>query len=181
MASDTASNVSRTQRLFLALWPDATVRSQLEASSRALPLLGGRLVAARNFHVTLVFLGLADSLRRACIEQAAAAVHAAPFEFELTEAQWRPRTGIVWVVGHEVPPMLNQLAASLNSAMAGCGHAAEPRPFRLHVTVARNVRRAERRRPLAPIHWRAERFCLVSSVTGPQGSEYTVERDWALR
>lgn len=168
------------QRMFLALWPNDAVRARLAATCRALELNGGRLIAAQNLHVTLVFLGAVDAARRACVETALSSVRGNAFEFALTRVEWRRRGGMVWLAAPEVPAALRELAASLNAALIPCGHRAEPRPFRLHVTAARDVRRAGRRQALAPIVWRAHDFCLVSSRLTPEGSEYSIDRRWPL-
>lgn len=168
------------QRLFIALWPDAEVRAQLVAAARPLAALGGRVIAAANAHVTLVFLGASNGARRGCIEAALAAVRGEPFEFALTRLEWRRRTGIAWLAADGVPAALQALLQALNAALQPCDYIAEARPFRLHVTLARKVRRPVTARTIAPIRWRAQDFCLVSSVLTPEGSQYTVERRWRL-
>lgn len=169
-----------SQRLFLALWPDDGVRAQLETAAQPLAGQGGRVIAAPNLHVTLVFLGAADTARRACIEAALATVRGEPFEFTLTRLEWRRRTGIAWLAADEIPAALHALLQAVNATLVPCDHVAESRPYRLHVTLARNVRRPVRAQAVAPIRWRADEFCLVSSALTPQGSRYTVERCWRL-
>lgn len=168
-----------TERLFLALWPNDQLRSQLVATRDALTFQGGRPVAADNLHVTLVFLGNQDAERRQCIEKAVSDVRAARFTFALTEVEWRRRTGILWFVGND-EPLLLALVTSLQAALTLCGHAPETRRFRPHVTLARDVRQGPRRQPIAPIHWTADDISLVSSRQGRSGSQYTVERRWPL-
>ncbi|HEX7045374.1 MAG TPA: RNA 2',3'-cyclic phosphodiesterase [Burkholderiales bacterium] len=168
-----------TQRLFVALWPDERARAAIAAAAEALALRGGRATAPRNLHATLVFLGAADAARRACIERAAAAVRGEPFELALDAVTWRRRGGLVWLTG-AVPPALAALVAQLNAELAHCGHRPEARPYRLHVTLARNARSIGRDRVVAPIRWQAQEFCLVSSRPTPAGSEYTVEARWPL-
>lgn len=169
-----------TQRLFLALWPDEAVRAQLDALCQRLPLSGGRLVAPANLHATLVFLGNVDAARRGCIERALDALRAPAFEIVLAELVWRRRGGMLWAAAAEIPAALHDLLAALNAALGSCGYQPEPRPYRLHVTLARNVRRAPRDKAIAPIRWRANEFCLVSSAVTSAGSAYTVERRWPL-
>ena len=169
----------RAKRMFLALWPDDAVRAQLVAARRALDLNDGRLVSPQNLHATLVFLGAVDPLRRACVEQAAASAGGRSFELVLAQAEWR-RGGVVWLAAAEIPAALRDLVASLNAALAACGHEPERRPYRLHVTLARDVRGRARRRAVSPIDWRAGEVCLVSSETAPDGSAYCVERRWPL-
>ena len=167
------------QRLFLALWPDAAVRAALDAARAPLNLRGGRLIPARNLHVTLVFLGTVGAGRRDCIERVLASVRGEAFAFDLTQFEWRRRSGIAWLSAAQAPPALTDLVASLNAGLAQCGHIADARPYRLHVTLARNVVQA-RTQPIAPIRWSVDSFSLVSSTPTPNGSEYAVERRWAL-
>lgn len=152
------------------------MRAQLESACRGLALAGGRLIPPENLHATLVFLGTVDAARRPCIEWVLATVPARAFEVALTELAWRRQGGIVWLAAPCVPAALEELVTALNAALGGCGHTPERRPYRLHVTVARNVRRAPRRRTIAPVQWRVSALCLVSSVPAPAGSVYTVER-----
>ncbi|MFL6623280.1 MAG: RNA 2',3'-cyclic phosphodiesterase [Sulfurifustis sp.] len=168
-----------SERLFAALWPDDTVRAALADAAGRLAL-SGRAVAPRNLHATLVFLGNVDAERRRCIEQAIDGVNAGPFQCVLTHAEWQRRSRIVWLAAEEVPPALGALVASLQSALQACGHAPERRLYRLHVTLARDVARAARRQPIAPIAWSVRDLCLVSSRLGAGGSEYEVVRRWLL-
>lgn len=56
-----------TRRLFFALWPDETLRATFaHATHKAVRASGGRLVPARNLHVTLLFLG---SVAERCIPE----------------------------------------------------------------------------------------------------------------
>jgi 2'-5' RNA ligase len=172
---------SRGERLFLGLWPPAEVRAQIASISQELPLEGGRLIVPINLHMTLAFLGDCDATRRECIELAAASVAAPAFRLNLVAIQWRRRTGIVWLTASEVPEPLTQLVASLNCALAPCGYAPDSRPFRAHVTVARNVRRLRGGQRIASIEWYVRDYCLVSSTLTPRGSDYAVVTRWPLR
>jgi 2'-5' RNA ligase len=169
-----------TERLFVALWPDDGVRAQLTQVCSRFALEGGRVIASLNLHVTLVFLGNADAERRGCIEQALGSVAAGAFDIAFTHAEWRRRTGIVWLAMDEAPAPLLALVADLRTALAACGHAPESRPYRLHLTLARDVARAPHREAIAPIRWRADTMALVSSRLTAMGSEYSVVTRWPL-
>ncbi len=174
------STPPRTERLFLGLWPPAAVRAQIASISRDLSLEGGRLIVPVNLHMTLAFLGDCDATRRECIELAAASVAAPVFRLNLAAIQWRRRTGIVWLTASDVPEPLAQLVGSLNCALVPCGHAPDSRPFRAHVTVARNVRRLRGEPCVASIEWYVRDYCLVSSTLTPRGSDYAVVKRWPL-
>jgi 2'-5' RNA ligase len=180
-ANHADSTAPRVERLFLGLWPPAEVRAQIVSISRVLSLEGGRLIVPNNLHMTLAFLGDCDATRRECIELAAASVTAPVLRLNMAAIQWRRRTGIVWLTASEVPEPLAQLVASLNCALVPCGHAPDSRPFRAHITVARNVRRLRGEPCVTSIEWYVRDYCLVSSTLTPRGSDYAVVKRWLLR
>ena len=55
--------MSKNPRLFFALWPTDAVRAELAAAAPSYSCLG-RAIAARNLHITLVFLGSVAQARR---------------------------------------------------------------------------------------------------------------------
>lgn len=169
-----------TERLFLALWPDETVRTALAALCVRADSGTGRPVPADNIHLTLVFLGSVDAERRACIEDACAAVQVPAFALTLANLHWHARRRMVWVAPVEVPARLSELVGILNSRLTRCGFVPEARPFRAHVTLARDVRRRIAQRPFDAIRWNIGEFCLVDSRPGVRGSVYTICRRWPL-
>jgi len=168
------------ERLFLALWPPPQAQSEIASIARQLAIEGGRLIAPEHLHVTLVFLGACDLARRECVEQAAASVSVSAFELHLTAVQWRRRSGIVWLTTTEVPRPLTQLVESLNGALEACGFASASRPYRTHLTIARNVSRFRGGREITAIAWRAREYCLVVSSPTSRGSQYAVVNRWPL-
>ncbi len=169
------------QRLFLALWPDESVRAQLTALARDwLRDAGGRAVEPANLHATLAFLGEIDGDQRACVERVGAGIRAPAFHARLGEVCWRPRAQIAWLEAAEVPPALNGLVADLNARLGECGFEPERRAYHLHVTLARKVRRRLRGGVIDPIDWYVDRFVLVESQLNRTGVLYQVLRSWPL-
>jgi 2'-5' RNA ligase len=170
-----------TQRLFFALWPDARLRAELER--RLPPLVAavrGKAQRPDQWHVTLEFLGGVDDERESAAWQAAERVAVAPFEvvFDALD-HWR-RPQVFCLAALDVPVPLTQLVAQLRAGLAFMGFEPETRDFRPHVTLARKVRSA-RPQPLAePLHWPADRFALVRSVSDAAGSRYEPLRWWNL-
>lgn len=168
------------QRLFFALWPDAAVRAALAQSSEQ--VLGKRVrrVPESNLHITLAFAGPVKAAVRQCLEQQAAAIRAAPFELVLEHVGHWPRPRILWAGPRHTPPALWSLVGGLNHAFEACGLALETRPWQAHITLARKISRPPPVTAIAPIHWSISDFCLVESVTGPQGSSYRILASWKL-
>ncbi len=172
---------SATQRLFLALWPPDEVRTRLAALGRErFPGVSARWVSAANLHATLIFLGALDASQRQCIEQAATAVRAPAFDVSLDRLGWFARPQVLWVGVDQTPPALLALIEGLWVAVQGCGLAPEKREYRLHLTLARKVRRRVSAGASAPIDWHVDHFVLVASHTHRTGVVYEVLRSWRL-
>jgi 2'-5' RNA ligase len=144
-------------RLFFALWPDVDAATQLASIAATLNLTSpGRLVDAKNYHVTLAFLGeVAES--------------------GLAVLEFWPPSRVVVAAAQETPPGLLGLWTQLHEA-TGLPRA----QLRAHVTLARKVVQAPVMQAMSPILWRATRFSLVRSQTGGAQSAYTVVDTWPL-
>ena len=161
-----------TQRMFFALWPDDPLRDAIQA--RVPDGHGGRPVARHNLHLTLAFIGAADTAYAECLSRAASTVEIEPFEFELTGLGCFRKPGVLWL-GDVVPrDPLVRLAQDLNTALITCGFQPEAREYRPHVTVARKLKAPVARAPIHPIRWSVDGFCLVVSRPGPDGVRYEV-------
>ncbi|MFP5348790.1 MAG: RNA 2',3'-cyclic phosphodiesterase [Gammaproteobacteria bacterium] len=168
------------ERHFLALWPNAAARTALEALRAGLAGVEGRLMPESNLHITLVFLGATNVEQRRCVERACANIAAEPMEIRLERMRYRARGGIVWIEPAVTPVALTDLVRALEAGLKTCGIALPPRPYRAHMTLARDVRRYSAPPSPAPIVWTARTFCLVRSESAPRGSRYTIEREWGL-
>jgi 2'-5' RNA ligase len=98
-------------------------------------------VATDRLHVTVRFIGEADDTRAAAIRAALAPpLGVAAFDLEIVElgafpGRGRPR--VFWAgvgAGHDE---MVQVEREVSARLAGCGVAAEDRPYRPHLTLAR--------------------------------------------
>ena len=170
----------RTQRLFFALWPDDATRQLLAKVARKYVRGRGRLVAAANIHLTLIFLGPVDRDCAACIERVADGIRAAPISLVLECLGHWPKPRIAWSGSACTPVALASLVAALGNGLADCGFASESRPYQAHVTLARKVGGRFESRTHKPIVWEAREFCLVRSLTHRDGVVYQPLKRWAL-
>jgi len=170
-----------TQRLFFALWPDSELQQRLARVAAAiLPAHVGRPVPAENLHCTLAFLGDVDADQRVCVEAAASAVRAAPFELSLDRCGFFRRPQVLWLGCLETPAALRQLVSDLGRGCAACGFPPEPRPYEVHLTIARKISHDPGRPPVMAVSWPVDRFALVQSVSEPGGVRYRPLRFWVF-
>ncbi|MCI1192911.1 RNA 2',3'-cyclic phosphodiesterase [Calidifontimicrobium sp. SYSU G02091] len=172
----TAAPPADTARLFVALWPDHRVRQAIVRwRDRWRWPHGARLVAPRDLHVTLHFLG-AVPRTRVPVLAAALAWCGEPFELGFGAVpQWGHGLAVVDVVA---PPALEALHAAIGEVLRAQALRTEARPLRPHVTLARHAAGAQP--PAAPlaVRWPVREFVLVESG-GPRGAGYHVLRRYA--
>lgn len=162
-------------RLFFALWPDDITREAIAAHRQSV----GRPVPARNWHVTLAFLGKVARERLEPLTGAAAELSAGRCTLTLDRlGHWR-RVAVTWLGASGTPTALADLHGQLTARIAGLRLPVEERPFRPHLTLARRAppRPTE---TIPPIHWPVAEFCLMASTTRPEGAEYRVLERWPL-
>ena len=123
-------------RLFIAIHFSPEVRRLLLRTIESLrgQAAGGNFTREENLHLTLAFLGETSDAAgaRAAIDAAAASA------FAITVGG-SGRFGDLWWVGVEENPALFSLASSLQDELRARGFSIEHRPFRPHITVARQV------------------------------------------
>jgi len=173
-----------TRKLFFALWPADDTRTALEAASRqALRACSGRPVPARQYHVTLAFLGdqPAAQVDRLTARVTAMASGAPPaFELVLDRfGHWR-RPRILWLGPRECPAGLTALVGQIRGELESLGISHDRRDFRAHLTLARKVGTLPELEIPSPVCWPVRDFVLVESVTAPDRPAYEVIHRFAL-
>lgn len=174
-----ATEPGSRQRLFLALWPDDDARERLRVLGEQ-HVDSGRRTRPENLHATLVFLGAVDADTRACVERVAGSIDGQAFSVTFDGLEHRPRQAIVWAAASHVPTALARLVEQLRAGLTQCGFQPERRPYHLHVTLARKVRRRQTAVAIDPIVWHIGNFVLVESHTYASGASYQVLRSWPL-
>lgn len=126
-------------RLFIGIAPDGAARRALCQTAQALqPAAPGRYVDAPLYHLTLAFLGEveAGAVPAVCAAMQTAASCVPPFALRLGGIG---RFGTVLWRGVLADESLKRLAASLRAALDSAGIAYDRKPFRPHITLAREV------------------------------------------
>lgn len=165
-----------SQRLFLALWPDDSVRAQLAAHADQWQWPAGcARYAPEDWHATLHFLGDVATEKVDAIASCAE-VPFQPFELVLDQPGRWPR-GLAVLCASEVPVALRRLHAQLGQALSALDFALDHRPYVPHVTLARRAGAASAPVACAPVHWWVQGFALAVS-TGRRDPRYRVIRHY---
>jgi 2'-5' RNA ligase len=160
-------------RLFVAVSPPKEVRAHLAAALTEVPglLAGARPVRPDQWHLTLAFLDeVADEglpgVRAAVAE--AASGSGGPLTLRLAGAgTFGGHRGVAWVgLGGDVD-RLKAVARTLQTGLRAAGVLLESRPYRPHLTIARQV--DTRRRPAA------EALAALSGYAGPPWTARTLD------
>jgi RNA 2',3'-cyclic 3'-phosphodiesterase len=161
----TPAPAAATARLFVALWPDAGVRSALVAAAAQWDWnAGAAQVNPAQLHLTLHFLGEVvrerlPELRRALV------VSFAPFPLRLSRPTLWP-AGIAVLEPERVPAALADLHAALGNSLRRLALPTEGRAFRPHVTLARRAAASGPPSRCPPVDWPVQAFALVESRPG---------------
>lgn len=180
MQASKPRRAGHSRRVFFALWPDEPVRRTLAALADSVHAeCGGRQVRAANIHLTLVFVGNIAPERVAELERLAGALAAPAFEFAIDSLQYWRHNRVVFAGMSEIPAALGTLVDGLSASLRDAGFTLETRPYRPHITLARNAQRAPSSRVLEPLAWNARDFALIESRPGGASSYETLAR-WPL-
>jgi 2'-5' RNA ligase len=170
-----------TQRLFFALWPDASTSDALAALAREVAAeSGGRATPSGNLHLTLAFLG--DQPSRVVRELSAAADRFSVPAFELVFDRvecWR-KNALAWAGVQSVPAPLVELHRAVNGVLKANGIEPDDRQFAVHVTLVRRVEALVRRQIEPPLAWHVSTLALVASELSAAGARYRVLSSWSL-
>jgi RNA 2',3'-cyclic 3'-phosphodiesterase len=177
-------------RLFIGVALDDEAREQCAAVAARLERSGVRahFVDPTNYHLTLIFLGNAESENVAEIEAAlgAGALRHAPFTLTLARIGAFPHERsprVIFIGAHGVDTRYRDLASDIRSQSARLGFASDDDTIP-HVTLARIPKETRAALPLldvAPFTLRIDALTLFESVPHDGRTRYLVRAAAALR
>jgi 2'-5' RNA ligase len=156
------------------LWPDAGVRDAIAAWSDQWQWNStARRVRPGQLHLTLHFLGEVARARLPPLREALA-LPFAPFTLRLARpALWRG--GIAVLEPERVPRRLHQVHFALAEALRRIALPVEDRPWRPHVTLARQAVSAVPPEHGPTLRWQVRGYALVESHPQPEGGYAVLE------
>jgi 2'-5' RNA ligase len=157
------------------------MRRRIESAAAALDLPRDvRLVPTESYHMTLAFAGEVSSAQAAALRSTGAAVHSPAFEICFDAYEHWQKAEVIVAAASECPAALRELTLALRTGFRRVGLAADPVPFRAHVTIARKVAQAPVLKAMSKFSWAVTEFQLARSVRSDSGSVYTVIDNWQL-
>ena len=139
-----------------------------------------RRIPAQNYHLTLAFAGEVSNSQGAALRRVGAALRSTGFAVCLNVQEYWQKSEVVVVAAQDEPPALRAIQQRLRTELDRLGLAADPMPFRAHVTIARRVVQAPVFEQRSGACWRVRAFHLVHSARSVAGSVYTVVDTWPL-
>jgi len=169
--------VTKTRRLFFALWPSPEVRAGIIQRRERMTPPSHRPVPDHNLHLTLVFLGDQPESRLDQILALGDGLALPAFDLLLDRLGWFARARVVWLGGPRVAAG-ERLIEILTTGLDGLRLKFERRRWAPHVTLFRQVAQ----RPALPdvplLDWPITEYSLIESVSG---QPYQVLRTWSLQ
>ncbi len=148
-------------RLFVAVHFTPEVKSMLLSAIEDLRRQSaGNFTRPENLHLTLAFIGESD--RVADAKAALSAVTAVPFELTLSGTG---RFGDIYWAGIEKNPALSALADSVRSELLKRNIQIDTKPFKAHITLAREVQARDVKLNIRPASMTVSRISLMCSDT----------------
>jgi len=163
------------KRLFLAVCPPMSLTQTIERSIR-LPL-DCRPVAAENYHVTLLFLGLVEPGVQVEICRSMAQVRSTPFIVQFRQITHWEKPKVLCLTDLKANVALLNVVTQIKKGVEKLGVSVERRPFQAHLTVAKGALRPHLG-TVNGISWPVESFCLLESIVVASGVRYDVIQKW---
>ena len=138
----------------------------------ALSEIEGIAVDRRNWHVTLVYIGLFDEENMAALQAAAANIEPFDFRLRFDRISFWQAPKIASLNPRNTPAELEGLVESLEQILLPFGFEPNERVYRPHITVARRARTFTDVPLARPIDLEWSGFQLVESVSTTRGVQY---------
>ncbi|RVU39941.1 RNA 2',3'-cyclic phosphodiesterase [Rheinheimera riviphila] len=167
------------RRLFLGILPDAANALQLAA---LLPHIAApaKPVAARNLHLTLLFLGQSTAMQARQLTEALTRLQLPAFAVMLDQWLVWPGPAVLCLAGDVVDPALAELYSTLCEVAAAIGFAPPQHDLKPHITVARHSKYLPAL-PLLRMQLHASALVLFHSESTQAGVCYRPLWQWPLR
>ena len=142
---------------------------------------GGRIIPAKQIHLTLLFLGNVTAAHITILKQVMNNVVARELTFDLNQLNYWKKNQILYAHAPFYPDELFLLTDSLWNAILDTPLKIKKYTFTPHVTLIRKANQPDINHPFGiPIHWSAKHWFLMQSKQTEHGVEYVPLGKWNL-
>jgi|LSQX01.3.fsa_nt_gb 2'-5' RNA ligase len=176
--------MTKKQRLFLAANFSAPARAHLLDLASLIKAENGqgRFCQPEQLHLTLVFLGDCGPAQLLLAKRAMDETEFLPFNLVINSlGRFQRRGGDLWWAGLAENKQLTKLQNELAGNLARAGFQLDSRPYRPHITLARNVKSALLPRQLEPFTEQVSQVDLMESTRISSKMVYTCIHQRAAR
>lgn len=169
-----------TQRLFLGFALETqqqAVNALQQRCAAACP--GARMVAAKNLHMTLVFLGQTPAATKPQLLQQVPQLPLRRFTVTLDQIVLWPKPQILCLTGEADEPLLTLANAAANLSEQ-LGLAPKEYSYRPHITLLRKAKHQPPSLPPTALQLAPTTLNLYHSLSSTSGVEYRVLHRWPL-
>lgn len=168
-------------RVFFAVWLDADTLTAIEGvQQRLLAISGGRAMVPETMHLTLSFVGDTSPDRLNDLMAIGAKIHQSAFHFLINKVSYFEKSKVAWAGTKHVPSELTKLQGAIHGLVAKAGFPVDPRPFRPHITLIRNLPQMFDMMSTQDIIWPITAFSLVKVNQSGNGAPYEILQVWPL-
>ena len=172
------TDASASHRLFFTLQPDRHTLRALSQIQQRVRADAGRPVPPERLHATLLFMGNQSAATLQRLQEIASLLEFPACRLVLDRLGHFPRAGVAWLGPSHVPVELEAFQASLSVAVADAGVGFDERPWRMHVTLYRDLRKRPGKIRFEPVEWPLRGFQLMESIQHGSGLEYRWRGRW---
>ncbi len=165
-------------RYFFALWPDVIVRKKILAF-RSACVPDGKLVAAKNLHITILFLGHLNINQLQKVISEANKINLPGFHIQLNHSGHFTKSKVSWLGLKTIPDTLLELHQAVSVCAQSSRIALDNRPYIPHLTLAKKSILAEKQ-TIRPIDWNIDHFVLLESIDTSHGVHYQIIKNYPL-
>lgn len=170
-ASSAEARRGDLQRAFIALQPSSAALSEIRSLEEEIARTesGGRfrLTPRERLHVTLAFLGDTTKTERDAVLGILRDFDPPPAIVAFDRLGSFPKSNILWLSGRN--PVLSASARAIRRMLRESGIRFDEKPFREHITLARNWQGPVPALSFEPIAWKLEPPRLMLSVRSADG------------
>ena len=133
-----------------------------------------------TLHLTLSYVGDIAEDRLADLVTIGDKIHQKPFRFLINKIAYFEKSRVAWAGSKDVPDELMELQATIEGEVIHAKFPLDPRPFRPHITLIRNLPEPLNMMSTQEIMWPISAFSLVKVNQSGVGVPYEILHVWPL-